>query len=109
MYFLLYETYNRNIALGLGWLPQDSFAVSSNNLSGLELGWHVCKLGLGQPSPILEAIVACQAHPALVKIGLALARILIFNRLLVYIRLVKVLRTPCVCYKRLVVHYLSLQ
>ena len=35
-------------------------------------------------------IVACQAHPALVKLGLALARLFHFNSLLVCIRLVKI-------------------
>ncbi len=49
-------------------------------------------------------IVACQAHPVLVKIGLVLARLFHFNGLLVRIHLVKVLRAPCVCHKRLVVH-----
>ncbi len=52
----------------------------------------------------IEYIVACQAHPALVKIGLVLARIFHFNSLLVCIRLVKVLHTSCVCHNRLVVH-----
>ncbi len=41
-------------------------------------------------------IVACQAHPALVKIGLVLACLFHFKSLLVCIRLVKVLRAPCV-------------
>ena len=50
--------------------------------------------------------MAYQAHPALVKIGLVLACLFHFNSLLVAlcIRLVKVLRTPCVCHKRLVEH-----
>ena len=48
-------------------------------------------------------IVAGQAHPALVKIDLVLARLFRFNSLLVSICLVKVLRTPCVCHKCLVV------
>ncbi len=39
-------------------------------------------------------IVACQARPALVKIGLLMARLFHFNSLLVRIRLVKVLRMP---------------
>ncbi len=34
-------------------------------------------------------IVACRAHPALVKVGLILARIFHFNGLLVCMRLVK--------------------
>ena len=34
-------------------------------------------------------IVACQAHPALVKLGLVLARLFHFNSLLVCIRLIK--------------------
>ncbi len=49
----------------LGWLPQTSFADSSTNLSGLpapQLGWHVCKLGLEQHSPILEAIFLKPGH-----------------------------------------------
>ncbi len=51
-------------------------------------------LCLDQPAKILitnvqgEYIVACQAHPALVKIGLVLARIFHFNSLLVCIHLV---------------------
>ncbi len=49
-------------------------------------------------------IVECQAHPALVKIGLVVARLFIFNSLLVRLHLVKVLRTACVCYKRLFVN-----
>ncbi len=36
----------------------------------------------------LQYIVACQAHPALVKIGLVLARLFHFDSLLVCIRLV---------------------
>ncbi len=47
--------------------------------------------------------VACQAHPALVKLGLVLARLFHFNSLLVCTRLDKILRMPCVCDKRLVV------
>ncbi len=49
--------------------------------------------------------MACQAHPALVKIGLVLARLFHFNSLLVRTHLVKVLRMPCVCHKRLVVPF----
>ncbi len=39
--------------------------------------------------------MTCQAHPALVKIGLVLARLFIFNSLLVCLHLVKVLCTAC--------------
>ncbi len=46
-------------------------------------------------------IVACQAHPAVVKLGLAC--LFHFNSLLVCTCLVWVLRTLCVCHKRLVV------
>ncbi len=49
---------------------------------------------------VRKHIVACQAHPALVKIGLVLARLLHFNSL-VCLHLVKFLHTPCVCHKHL--------
>ncbi len=44
----------------------------------------------------MKYIVACQAHPAFVKIRLVLACLFHFNSLLVCIRLVKALRTACV-------------
>ncbi len=34
----------------------------STGLLALKLGWHVCKLGLGQPSPILEVIFLPSWH-----------------------------------------------
>ena len=42
-------------------------------------------------------IVACQAHLALVKIGLVLIRLFHLSSFFVCIHLVKVFRTPCVC------------
>ncbi len=47
-----------------------------------------------QEVPYSKYIVACQAHPALVKIGLVLARLFHFCSLLVRIHFVKVLRMP---------------
>ena len=65
------------------------------------MGWN--DRGITQRCEYLEHeyIVACQAHPALVKIGLILARLFYFNSFLVRFHLVKVLRTACVCYKHL--------
>ncbi len=45
-------------------------------------------IGLFAPSKLRNDIVACQAHPGLVKIGLILARIFHFNSLLVCVGLV---------------------
>ncbi len=53
----------------------------------------VRNLCLNKIKEFCEYIVACQAHTALVKIGLILACIFHFNGLLVCIRLVKALRT----------------
>ncbi len=36
-------------------------SINLSGLPALELGWHICKLGLGKPSPILEAIFLNQS------------------------------------------------
>ncbi len=53
---------------------------------------HVGNIWIEPWANFPQYIVACQAHPALVKIGLILAHIFHFNDLLVYIRSVKALR-----------------
>ena len=62
------------------------------------------KPALRPPAWIAYDIVACQAHPALIKIGLVLAHLFHFNSLLVCICLVKVLRcTPSMVRSRFTV------
>ena len=58
------------------------YSISKNNLENCNLIWNQIY------------IVACQAHPAIVKIGLVLARLFHFNSLSVRLHLVKVLYMP---------------